>query len=317
MCLFTKNKFNTGSIKLNKKNKMNHLDIFYFAFKNNPYILIKKYEGNKFINIKEIRLNNDQINNNGVILNKEFIIDKVKELDMNKGSINLYIDTLNTFKTIISLPKISMGKAQKLKKKELKNSFDKYSKNYHLIESKYSYNLGIVYEEYFISNELIKNWLEISKGSNLRLSSISLFSDFLFNSFINKKYELKDETIQEGKEEVLKEKKKKEKKGDFSIIHIFNGIVTFILSSSNQLIDTYSFEFVNEDDLIKKFIIIIGKHEIEFEKKLIKDIYLDSDISLSLNESFKDINIHPIHFVFFNELELKDELISKENNPNE
>ena len=317
MSLFTKNKFNTGSIKLNKKNKMNHLDIFYFSFKNNPYILIKKYEGNKLINIKEIRLNNDQINNNGVILNKEFIIDKVKELDMNKGSINLYIDTLNTFKTIISLPKIGKGKAQKLKKKELKNSFDKYSKNYHLIESKYSYNLGIVYEEYFISNELIKNWLEISKGSNLRLSSISLFSDFLFNSFINKKYELKDETIQEEKEEVLKEKKKKEKKGDFSIIHVFNGIVTFILSSSNQLIDAYSFEFVNEDDLIKKFITIIGKHEIEFEKKLIKDIYLDSDISLSLNESFKYINIHPIHFDFFKELELKDELISKENNPNE
>ncbi len=322
MSLFKKNKFNTNGIKLNKENKKNHLDIFYFALGDNPSILVKKYLGNKLINIKEIKLNKDQIDNNAVILNNEFVINEIKEVGRLKGSINLNIDTLNTFKTIISLPKISSSKAEKLKKKELKNSFDKYSKSYHLIEYKYFYNLGVVYEEYFINNELIKNWAEISKGSNLRLSSISLFSNYLFNSFMNKEFEEKESLTQEENQEERKSKKKKDKSRDFSIIHVFNNIATFVLGFDNQLIDAYSFEFKDSDDLIKKYITVIGKHEIEFEKKLIKDIFLDSDVELSLNDVFKDVNIHPIHFNFFDELNSKDEeksneLVNEENPLNE
>lgn len=323
MNLFNTNKTNTTSIRFNKKNKKSYLDIFYFNMGNNPYILIKEFKENKLINTKEIKLNKEDIDLKGSISDTGLIINELKELKMLKGStIDLKIDSLNIFKSIVSLPRISSSKANTLKKKEIKNSFDKYSKSYHMLEDKYTYEFGIIYEEYFISNELIRNWVEISKRSNLRLSSLSLFSNFLFNEFVNKKYrsleEIKEEDI-EVKEN--KNKKKKDKIVDFSVIHVLNNVVTFILSSSLQLIDSYSFEFKNEDDLIKKYITIIGKHEIEFEKKLIKDIYLDSDTKLSLNESFKDIKIHPIQFDYFNEIstneESNDNLINKENTINE
>ncbi len=307
MSLFKKSNNKTTMINLSKQNK-NHLDIIYFDM-GNPSIFIKMFKGNKLIKILNIPLSSSQIEN-GVILNNEFIITKLKELvNKERYSIDLKIMSSSIFKSIISLPKISKGKAEKLKKKEIKNSYDKFNKSYHMIEDKYHYNLGVVYQESFIMNDLIKNWMKISKGSNLKLSSVQVFSGYLFDLIKDKKdieiiedlnLDLLNQASQPKKKST---KKKKDKMMDFALIYVKENTATFILSSSSQLINGYSFEFKDPDEVIKRFILVIGKHEIEFEKKPIRDIYVESDIDLALNESFKNINVHKIHFKIFDEFE--------------
>lgn len=300
----------TSVIKFKNQNKDNRLEIIYFDM-GKPFIFIKMFNKNKLINTKEIPILNSQIEN-GIILNTESIIQELKELvGKTRYSIELKIASSTVFRTVISLPKVSKSKAEKLKKKEIKDSYGKFNKNYRMVEDKYHYNLGVVYEETFINNDVIKNWVEISKGSNLKLSTIQIFNGYLFDLIKDKKdFRLLDpvnkiESVsisnnKSKKNKIIKlNKKKKGKMLDFALIYIKNGVATFILSSSSQLINGYSFEYTSEEEIIKKFLLVIGKHEIEFEKKQIEDIYVESDINLSLNEVFKDIQIHNIHFLTF------------------
>lgn len=316
MSLFkNKNKNKTSVIKFKNANKNNHLEIIYFDM-GKPFIFIKVFNKNKLKNTKEIPILNTQIEN-GIILNTESIIQELKELvGKTKYSIDLKIASSTIFRSVISLPKVSANKAEKLKKKEIKDSYGKFNKNYRMIEDKYHYNLGVVYEETFINNDVVKNWIEISKGSNLRLSTIQIFNGYLFDLIRDKKdFRLIDPVSQiesvsivnnkksKKKKNKNKNKRKKNKMPDFALIYVKNGVASFVLSSSSQLINGYSFEYTSEEEIIKKFLLIIGKHEIEFEKKPIEDIYIESDIDLSLNETFKDIQIHNIHFLTFDGIE--------------
>ncbi len=292
MELFMKKNKNISTINFFKKKSPNYFEVFYFDVYE-PFILVKLYKNKELIDIKRLELKDIQIDG-GVILNKENIISTISEQlkefgTNNKGTEKYFLDlkicSTSIFKSTISLPKISFFKAFQLKQKELKNSFDKYGKYYKLIEDKYNYNLGIVYNEYFIDNNIIKNWLEISKALDIKLSSIQLFSGYLFEKVKENNFKIKDDSLQDQVKKVLKN-------GDFALIHIYNGIANFILSREKEITNTYAFSYSNLADIINKFILIIGKHEFEFEKKMIKNIIVDSDITIDLKSYIKNADIY-------------------------
>lgn len=289
--------FNTKSKKLCTIKYLNtisnnYLDVFYFDILN-PLIIIRVYKNKTLVEIKSIELKEVQLDS-GVILNIEYIISKIAELipDIKKSKyfMNLKISSTNIFKSSISLPKVSFLREFQLKQKELKDNFFKYDKYYKLIENKYRHNLGVVYNEYFLDNNMINNWLEISKSLNIKLASIQLFPAYLFETL---------QSFDTKEKEVLKT-------GDFAFIHIYNGSATFILSSSNELSNTYTFDFSSKEEIINKFILVIGKHEFSFEKKKINNIFVDSDIEIDLKEYLEDVNIYNVDLMLFKDVDISE-----------
>lgn len=298
MELFIKKSNKINTLNFSKNTTNNYFEIFYFDI-NIPYVIIKTYKNKKLIKSDRIDLDQSQVEK-GVITNYNEIVnyihshvssDKNEKGKLNKYFIDLKIASSSIFKSVISLPKISFLKALQLKQKELRDSFEKYSKNYTIIENKYYYDLGVVYNEHFLKNSIIKNWKEIANITNTKLSSIQLFSGFLFSS-------IKDESTYNFVFKKNEEDKSKElsKLTNYVIVYISEGVTTFVLVNDNQLINTYSFKYKNIDEIVKTFALTISKHEFEFAKKKIEDVFVDSDTNINLGKYIRHVNVHNIHF---------------------
>lgn len=304
MKLFKRKNKSKNVIVFGRKNKKNRLEVYFLDY-NKPFLYAKLYSKNKLVSEKELYINKDQIEN-GKIINVIAVIDQLKDLSKTKCSIDLIISSSMFFDSIISLPKISNRKIELLKRKEIKNNFEKYKNSYHLTEDKYAYNLGNIYTEHFISNDLINNWIEIAKGLNGKLSSITLFGNYLYNHIKNLQIQnISSVIVEEKKKNKNRDKKSKNKAkvnkvADYAFIYIYKNIATFIFTSNNQLSTFYSFSFNSMDEIITTFLLVIGKREIEFEKKTIKHIFFDTDISLEkLINDLKDISFHEKHLNLF------------------
>lgn len=292
-------KFSNQSVIRLSPSTSNKVEIL-FSDIGDPFLLARVYEKGNIVRVKALSIRKEQIED-GKIVNVENIIDQLKELKIEKYSIDLVLCSQMIFDSVISLPKINAQKAEQLKKKEMKDSFDKYKDFYRLIEKKYAYNLGVVYTEYFVPTTIIDNWRQIAKGVNAKLSTVRLFGDFLYQLF--KKIEKTDYSLifSSGSKvdfEVSENKdssKKNAKIFDYALIFVHGQMATFVLSMHDQLISSYSFEFTTKEEIIKRFILVIGKYEMELVKKPIKDIYIDSDVELDFENSLPNQNIHYIH----------------------
>ena len=314
MGLFINKNNNTSSIKILNKTANNYLEVFLFDI-NNPYVVIKKYNHNKLESINRLDLEPSQLEN-AVILNYNKIVELINSFITNDSNTNekpkkyfidLKICSQTIFKSVISLPKINIFKAMTLKQKEIKESFDKYNKKYLLIEDMYSYDLGIVYNEYFINNDILKNWQEIAKITNTKISSLQLFSGYLYSNIKNLNYDFIDVV-----DEI--EKKKLSKLSDYSVIYIKEGVAIFLLVNDNQLINAYTLKYENIEEIVKKYILIIGKFECEFSKRKIETLYIDSDIETKFNDYFKNINLYQIKLNCFDLMDIENnELIDNIN----
>lgn len=309
MGLFKSKNAKTTVLKLGPTIKKKRMEIFYFDF-GEPFLFAKLYKKNMLIKQNVISIEKGQIEQ-GKIINVDPIIEQLKQISKNKFSIDLILSTNKAFDSIISLPKISSSKIEQLKRKEMKNNFERYKDSYHLLEDEYNYNLGIIFIEHFISNNVINNWLEITKGANAKLSSITLLGNYLYNA-INNKNEVdiphfEDESLEEinikNKRKKKNSKKKSDKLTNFALIYVHGSMATFVLSSMNQFSTSYSFEFNSIEEIIKRFLLVIGKHEVEFEKTKIKDILVDSNKPLDLEKYFKDQKVRYIHFKMFDKQE--------------
>ena len=314
MGLFINKNNNTSSIKILNKTANNYLEVFLFDI-NNPYVVIKKYNHNKLESINRLDLEPSQLEN-AVILNYNKIVELINSFITNDSNTNekpkkyfidLKICSQTIFKSVISLPKINIFKAMTLKQKEIKESFDKYNKKYLLIEDMYSYDLGIVYNEYFINNDILKNWQEIAKITNTKISSLQLFSGYLYSNIKNLNYDFIDVV-----DDI--EKKKLSKLSDYSVIYIKEGVAIFLLVNDNQLINAYTLKYENIEEIVKKYILIIGKFECEFSKRKIETLYIDSDIETKFNDYFKNINLYQIKLNCFDLMDIENnELIDNIN----
>ena len=314
MGLFINKNNNTSSIKILNKTANNYLEVFLFDI-NNPYVVIKKYNHNKLESINRLDLEPSQLEN-AVILNYNKIVGLINSLITNDSNTNekpkkyfidLKICSQTIFKSVISLPKINIFKAMALKQKEIKESFDKYNKKYLLIEDMYSYDLGIVYNEYFINNDILKNWQEIAKITNTKISSLQLFSGYLYSNIKNLNYDFIDVV-----DDI--EKKKLSKLSDYSVIYIKEGVAIFLLVNDNQLINAYTLKYENIEEIVKKYILIIGKFECEFSKRKIETLYINSDIETKFSDYFKNINLYQIKFNCFELMDIENnELIDNIN----
>lgn len=299
------NRSHSSVIRIAPPNKKNKVEIF-FSDIGEPFLFARVYENNLLTKEKVFSIGKEQIED-GKIFNVENIIEQLKDLKIEKYSIDLILCSQMIFELVISLPKVNAQRAEQLKKKEIKESFEKYKDFYYLIEKKYAYNLGLVYTEYFVSNAIVDNWRQIAKGANAKLSTIRLFGDYLYETM--KKGEYTEISVQENLEnqEEVKETKKANKLIDFALIFVHDFMATFVLSTHDQLIGFYSFEFSSKEELMKRFLLVIGKHEIELEKRTIKDIFVDSDIDLSLDQYLMN---QTIHYIRFKKAEIEENNIS-------
>lgn len=303
--LFKKKKINKTVLNLNAVNKKNRIQIFFFDF-GEPFIYAKVYKKNILKLEKKLDITKEQIEN-GKILNVSSIINQLKALTKDKFSIDLVLSSTLSFDSVISLPKIGSRKLQQLKRKDIKTNFDKYKNSYHLLEDAYTYNLGYIYTEHFISNDVINNWIEIAKGSNAKLSSITLFGNYLYNYILSKdliknvsSQNITDlSSIKKNKNKKNKKKSNKSKLSDFAFIFVHDTMASFILSSNNQLSTFYNFDFKSKEDIVTKFLLVVGKHEVEFEKKPISHIFISSNIALELDKYLKDVSINNVNLDLF------------------
>ncbi len=85
---------------------------------------------------------------------------------------------------------------------------------------------------------------------------------------------------------------------NYVIIYINEGVTTFVLVNDNQLINTYSFKYKNIDEIVKTFALTISKHEFEFAKRKIEDVFVDSDTNINLGKYIRHVNVHNIRFLW-------------------
>ena len=233
----------------------NRLELIYCDI-GDPFIEARYFKNDKMIYSYHIDLYPSQVEK-GKITNIDEIVKTLKEHFPDKYSIVLYICSDLIFNDINSLPKINFNRAVQLKNKEIKNDYDKYKENYKIIENSYKYNLGIVFNDYFVPSEIINSFRQIAKGLNSKISKTHLYGEYLFSCL------------------------RKVIKNDYAFIYTRGSMATFILVNNFRLVSCWSFKCESAEDVIKTFVLIIGKHELEIEKKVINEIYYDSEYELS------------------------------------
>lgn len=202
----------------------------------------------------------------GCIANAEGLAKDIEREFGKAENFSLVLKLSETFKSVVSVPKMSVQKAVLLAKKELKAGFPKYREKYVTVDYRYKYSLGYAFYTYFIPNDIIYVFKTLASRLQVRLTGIDIFGGAL----LKKLYPLV--------------------KRDFACIYTENGIATIINSCEGKLITAFDFPFTCKEDIVKQFVLVAGKHEFELERKPIKNLVVLSDRSLRFDDCFRGIN---------------------------
>jgi len=198
----------------------------------------------------------DYLLENGVIKNIDSIADKIKEqvTFKKKFPVVLLLRCEETYKTILSLPMMNKYKARSLYKKEQKakkvnNSYEKKS-NY------FQHSLGYIFNTYYMPKDVINSFKKLAKMLGTRIISVEPFGFYL---------------------------KKMLPYENYVYFYIRRKVCTLFLVVNKELVSVYDFEFKTKKDIINQFLLVMSKHEFEFERKLIQYYGIDSDEKITLD----------------------------------
>ena len=237
----------------------------------------------------------DYLLENGVIKNIDSIADKIKEKInfIKKLPVVLLLRCEETYKTILSLPMMNKYKAKSLYRKEQKA---KKNNNSYVKKSNYfQHSLGYIFNTYYMPKDVINSFKKLAKMLGTRIISVEPFGFYL---------------------------KKMLPYENYVYFYIRRKVCTLFLVVNKELVSVYDFEFKTKKDIINQFLLVMSKHEFEFERKLIQYYGIDSDEKITLDlglEKLEDKKINeeayieeePDNSTFTERLDLSSKAIKK------
>lgn len=198
----------------------------------------------------------DYLLENGVIKNIDSIADKIKEkvTFKKKLPVVLLLRCEETYKTILSLPMMNKYKARSLYRKEQKA---KKNNNSYVKKSNYfQHSLGYIFNTYYMPKDVINSFKKLAKMLGTRIISVEPFGFYL---------------------------KKLLPYENYVYFYIRRKVCTLFLVVNKELVSVYDFEFKTKKDIVNQFLLVMSKHEFEFERKLIQYYGIDSDEKITLD----------------------------------
>ena len=198
----------------------------------------------------------DYLLENGVIKNIDSIADKIKEkINFKKKlPVVLLLRCEETYKTILSLPMMNKYKARSLYKKEQKAK--KVNNSYVKKSNYFQHSLGYIFNTYYMPKDVINSFKKLAKMLGTRIISVEPFGFYL---------------------------KKMLPYENYVYFYIRRKVCTLFLVVNKELVSVYDFEFKTKKDIINQFLLVMSKHEFEFERKLIQYYGIDSDEKITLD----------------------------------
>lgn len=198
----------------------------------------------------------DYLLENGVIKNIDSIADKIKEKVnfKKKLPVVLLLRCEETYKTILSLPMMNKYKAKSLYRKEQKAK--KTNNNYVKKSNYFQHSLGYIFNTYYMPKDVINSFKKLAKMLGTRIISVEPFGFYL---------------------------KKMLPYENYVYFYIRRKVCTLFLVVNKELVSVYDFEFKTKKDIINQFLLVMSKHEFEFERKLIQYYGIDSDEKITLD----------------------------------
>lgn len=231
----------------------------------NPFMTLYLYKNDKLV-INETYMFDEHEIMNGLPVNINKVADIISEYVTKIDNIQLAVSSENTFKTTISLPKISKMKAKKLYRNEIKNEQGDFKGDYIPFYEYHVHSLGYIFYTYFIPVNIVNTFVKVAALLKTKLTKVDLFSHFLFNN-VRSKIE-----------------------NDFILHYDEFGVSTFVLSYDNSFSSGVSFP-TNVNKMNLYYVSSIVKHAFELEKKELNIIYSNNVESVKeLNEA-KEIKV--------------------------
>lgn len=198
----------------------------------------------------------DYLIENGVIKNPDAIAERIKsEFDINKfPPLTVYLRCAECFKTYLSLPLINKYQALILYKKDVKENGS--DERYSTVYNHYKHKLGYIYNTYYMPLNIISSFKIIAKLLGTRLKKYVPFGYYLVDSLGSY--------------------------GDYAAFYLRRGSATMIICVGGALVSAYDFPYENETDIMRQFLLVMSKHEFEFEHTPIARYALISDDNINL-----------------------------------
>ena len=234
--------------------------VFEYSDIGEPYLKISAPDGQE----KELSLGAHRIEN-GKLLNVESLADTIL-FEMGKAeNFRLVLKLKETFKSVISVPKMNAWKAQALASRELKRSFPKFREKYICVQSRYKYSLGQVFTSYFIPNTAVEPFRALAEKLGVRMTGADIFgNELLWRVW-------------------------PQVKRDFACIYTKGSVATIIAALDGHLVTAYDFPFVTKEDIVRQLAVVMGKHEFELEKRPVRTLVVIGRRSLKFDDVFKGV----------------------------
>ena len=210
----------------------------------------------------------DYMLNDGVLQNVEDMAKSIKaEMNIEKmPPFELILHTTGQFKTIVSLPTMSPSQACSLYYKEAREhgKFEKYVSTYNM----YKHSLGYIFSTYYMSEPVVKSLKILAKLLGSRVTTVTPYGFYLHKALNTKE--------------------------SFVYFHIRNKVCNMLLISEGELISTYDFTFEDRADVERQFLLVMSKHEFEFEHREITHYVIDSDSDMTLELGLDPLSLDDI-----------------------
>lgn len=233
---------------MEKSPKIKRKAILFYNDVGNPFVRAFLYENDARVDEKEFDLPPYRLEG-GAIKNEEALASDIKAAFPSIDELYLILSLEETFKGVTSLPKMNVLKAYSLLRKDLKDSFPNYKKNYLAFTSASRHPLGTIYYTYFIPLKVVECFRKVAAALGTKLKGVDLYSHYLA-------------TIAGEKEE----------KGTACLAYE-KGIATLALSYGPAFVSGVSLACSSPTDLNKGFLAYLSRHEMELEKKPIEQIF--------------------------------------------
>lgn len=242
------------NIKIDKKRKT----VFLYSNVGTPFLKIFKYNNSKLEMMTKINLADYQVEN-GIIVNIEKLAEAIKNENIVVTDIDLVLQINESFKNVISLPKMPSSRANSLYHKNLKEDFNNIKDRYVTFNSSYKHALGYAFYTFFIPNDIINSFKKLAILLNYRISSVNLFGNLLLGLA------------------------NLELKGDFAGIYVKDKVCTIFNSFSGKLTTICDFALNDASDIIDKYLLMVSKHEFELEKRNTTTVLLGIEDEMTLD----------------------------------
>lgn len=256
----------------------------YSDFKT-PFLKITVFDGKGEKNELVINFSEYEIES-GEIIAPRTVVSRIKEAFDKIYPVELLLSCEEIYKSVFSFPKMSKLRAETAYRKQLK---DMQRDDYTVIEDFYVHSIGCVFNSYFVPNRIVNCLKKIVRDLGTHVEIVRLFGMYL--------------------KEQLNYKK------DYVYFYIRKHLCRMMLVVENRLVTEYDFSFENTDEIQRRFLMVVSKHEFEFERKKISHYGLDSDVPLEMNLGLNRVDLVDAPTITDNvEIEYDDPLDDMTNN---